>query len=141
MGDSPWRAVIDNAPVQHGGHFTVSVVFFNDDVRMEPQNIDSDGTLANVTAQCVPIAAVLATGAVIAAQELKAGVELDLTPLPPPDIKPPTPEELAEAQYRTDRATLDLLLASQAALMPVDPQALASIRQRAQSEYLPSYDA
>lgn len=69
------------------------------------------------------------------------GEPIDLSLAIPPVQQPPTPAQIAEAQYRTDRATLDTLIASQAAGMPIDIQAFTAIKLKTQGEYLPSYDA
>lgn len=140
MAGNDWRAVIENAPVQRGARFTVSVVFFNDETKLEPQSVDCDGTLADLTARCIAFTGVLQTATPIAKSELQPGIELDLTPVPPV-IKPPTDEEIAEAQYLTDRGELDRLLASQTAGMPVDEQALKTMQATAAGEYRPEYDS
>lgn len=138
---NPWRALIQNAPVQRGSRFAVSVIFFNGAEKIEPQSVDCDGTLADLTTRCINLANIINTTVPIAKTQLVAGLELDLTPPEPPIVDPPTPAQIAEAQYRKDRAMLDRIIASQIAGMPIDTVALGLLLTKTKSEYLPGYDA
>lgn len=123
------------------GRRAFSVVYANASSKVERQyvvDVISDQLIAQTA-----VAEIRQLSAVTKAPPLtvQVGEVIDLSLADPPPPAPPTPEQIAESQYRQDRSTLDTLLASQAAGMPVDVQALKSLEATTVDEYRPEYDS
>jgi hypothetical protein len=98
VGEADWRAVVNNISDSDGG-FDVALTFYNLTLGLKfVDRVKTHGDLASLIAQA-RTRAYERPDRDARKSEIVEGMELDLSPAAPPEVIPPTPEEVARAAF------------------------------------------